>query len=163
MTTHIPAALLAAAPQHVTGIQGGHVLGTITLSGVSLACGLALVLGIRKSDRLKFLHHRDGAGAFAVVTGSVWMAAGGAWASTATGFYSVPTSVAGDGSGIPALGPGGMALFLGMMTFIPRWKRMLYPSVLGIATAVAAGVAGGIGGVVVNLISVTVTHITGGH
>lgn len=151
---------LATAPATVPTIAGGHVLGDVTLSAAALACAIVMVAGWRGSDRLKLLHHRDGAATWAIVTGSVWMAAGASWASTATGIASLPTSVLGSSGG--NLGAGGTALVLTLAAYIPRWKRTLYPTVLGIGAAVTYASAGGIWGVVVNAIRMVVAHFTGG-
>jgi hypothetical protein len=151
---------LATAPATVQGIHGGHVLGDVTLSAAALACAIVMIAGWRGSDRLKLLHHRDGAATWAIFTGSVWMAAGASWASTATGIASVPTSIIAGGGG--NLGAGGTALVLTLAAYIPKWKRTLIPTVLGIGAAVTYATAGGVWGVVVNAVRMTVAHFTGG-
>lgn len=152
---------LAAAPA-VQGVSGGHILGAVTLSGLALTCAVLMILGIRKADRLKPLHNRDGMGFFAIVTGSVFIAAGGAWASTATGIGGVPTSVLGSGSGIGDPGQGAIALVLTALTFCPKWSRLIVPAFLGISAAVVYGTAGGVWGMVVNIIRMAISRITGG-
>lgn len=157
--TSIPATFLAA-PQQVPAISGGNIAGAMTLSAVSLACAIVMIAGWRGSDRLKVLHQRDGAATWAIVTGTVWMAAGASWASTATGIASVPTSVI-EGSGTGSLGAGGTALVLTLAAYLPRWKRMVFPIVLGIGAAVAYVSAGGVWGVAVNAVRMIVAHFTG--
>ena len=152
--------VLAKAPAQVPMISGGHVAGSLTLSGVALACAIMLFLGWRKSDRLKFLHNRDGIGLFGLFTGTVWVAAGDSWASFAVGVASIPSGVLGDGS-VGNIGAGGTALVLTMLVFLPRWKRTVYPGLLSICAAVAYGTAGGAWGFYVNAVRLTVAHFTG--
>jgi hypothetical protein len=159
VTSHL---LLATTPEAVQGIQGGHILGTITLSGLALGAAITLILGARKADRLKVIHTRDGIGAFGIVTGTLWIAAGGAWASTAASIGSVPTSILGPGSGLGDPGQGGVALALTLLTFGPKWRRTLWPALLGVSAAVAYGTAGGVWGIAVNIVRMTVGHFTGG-
>lgn len=149
-----------AAPATVQGIHDGHVIGDVTLSAAALACAIVMVAAWRGSKRLAVLRTPDGAATWAIVTGSVWMAAGASWASTATGIASVPTSVIGGGGG--NLGAGGTALGLTLLTYTWPWKRTLYPTVLGIAAAVTYASAGGIWGVIVNAIRMVIGHFTGG-
>lgn len=154
--------IVTAAPATVQGVQGGHILGTATLSGMALICAVLLILGARKADRLKVIHNRDGIGMLGIVTGTVWVAAGGAWASTAASIGSVPTSVLGPGSGLGNPGEGIIALLLTVLTFAPKWRRTLWPALFGVAAATIYGTAGGIWGVLVNIIRVVVGHFTGG-
>jgi hypothetical protein len=154
--------IIAAAPAAVQGIQDGHIAGPMTLSGLSLVCAFALILAARKADRLKVIHTRDGIGAFGIFTGTVWIAAGSAWASTAASIGSIPTSVLGPGSGLGNPGQGAIALVLTLATFAPRWKKTIYPALLGLAAAATYGTAGGIWGVLVNIIRLVVGHFTGG-
>lgn len=157
--TSIPATFLAA-PQQVPAIHDGHIAGAMTLSGVSLACAIVMVAAWRGSKRLGPLRTPDGAAGWAIFTGSVWMAAGASWASTATGIASLPTSVIGGGGG--NYGAGGTALALTLLAFVWPWKRTLIPTVLGIGAAVTYASAGGVWGAIVNAIRMTVGHFTGG-
>jgi hypothetical protein len=153
---------LAAAPA-VQGVEGGHILGAITLSGLALGAAIILILGTRKADRLKVIHNRDGIGAFAIVTGTLWMAAGGSWVTAATSIGGVPTSFLGPDNGLGDPGQGGVALALTLLTFGPKWKRTAWPALLGIAASVAYGSAGGVWGIGVNVIRMAVGHLyTGG-
>ncbi|MEC3994014.1 hypothetical protein VSR01_10835 [Actinacidiphila sp. DG2A-62] len=151
---------LATAPANTPGM-GGHVLGSITLSGVALACALVLFFAVRKADRLKHLHSRDGIGAFGILTGTAWTAAGSSWAAAASGIAAVPTSVLGDGSGMGNPGAGGTALALTALTFLPGWKRTLWPALLGISAAVVYGAAGGVWGLLVTTARMLVGKLTG--
>lgn len=142
------------------GIAGGQLLGAVTISGLAMAAGYALLLGLRGSDKIK-IDSKDKAGWWGIVTGSLFEAAGGQWADVAEGVHDIPTSlITGSGLGNPGL--GGIALVLTIATFCPRWKRKLFPAVLGIASAVAYAQAGGIGGILVNLIRMVAGKITGG-
>lgn len=138
----------------------GSILGSITLSGLALGAAIALLLGIRGSDRIK-LNNRDKVGVFALLTGILWIAAGGAWASTAHGIGSVPASLLGPGSGLGNPGQGGIALALTLLVFGPRWKRLIWPALLAIAAAVTYGTAGGVWGIPVNVVLMAVGHVPG--
>lgn len=151
---------LAAAPATVQGIHGGHVLGDLTLSALSLACAIVMLAAWRGSKRLAVLKTPDGAASWAIFTGSVWMAAGASWGSTATGIASLPTSVLEGGGG--NLGAGGTALGLTLLAYVWPWKRTLIPTILGIAAAVTYASAGGVWGIVVNAVRMVVAHFTGG-
>lgn len=161
MTSSIPATFLAA-PAQVQGIHDGHILGAVTLSGLSLACAFALILASRKADRLKVIHTRDGIGAFGIFTGTVWTAAGSAWASTAASIGSIPTSVLGPDSGLGNPGQGGIAIVLTLATFAPKWRRTIWPAIFGLMAAATYGTAGGVWGILVNIIRLVVGHFTGG-
>lgn len=153
---------LAAAPATVPAISGGrHIAGSITLSGVALACAIVLFFAVRKADRLKRIHDRDGIGAFGIFTGTMWMAAGSSWAAAAAGIAAVPTSALGPGSGLGNPGEGGIAIALTALTFLPGWKRTLYPALLGIAAAVTYASAGGMWGLLVNTLRMLVAKVTG--
>lgn len=142
------------------GLSAG-LLGSITLSGLALGAAIALILGIRGSDRIK-LNNRDKIGVFALLTGILWIAAGGAWASTAHSIQSVPTSLLGPGSGLGNPGQGGIALALTLLVFGPKWKRLIWPALLAIAAAVTYGTAGGVWAIPVNIVLMTVQHVSGG-
>lgn len=137
-----------------------HFLGSITLSGLALAATIALILGIRGSDRIK-LHTRDRVGAFALLTGTLWLAAGGSWASLATGFGNVPASAIGTGSFFGDPGQGGIALALTLLVFGPRWKRLVWPALIALSAAAVYATAGGVWGIAVNSARMGVGHFTG--
>jgi len=152
---------LATAPATVQGIHGSHFLGSLTLSSLSLACGIVMLAAWRGAKRLTLLRTPDGAATWALVTGSVWMAAGASWGSAAGGIAAVPTSIiAGGDAG--NVGAGGTALVLTLVAYIWPWKKTLLPTILGIGCAVTYAAAGGIWGVVVNGIRVVVGQVTGG-
>jgi hypothetical protein len=152
---------LAAAPATVQGISGGHLLGSVTLSGLALAAALVLFFATRKADRLKLIHSRDGIGTVGIVTGTLWMAAGTSWASAATGIAAVTSSPVGPSSGLGNPGEGGLALALTALTFLPAWKRTIWPALLGISAAVVYASAGGVWGLFVNTVRMLVARLTG--
>lgn len=151
---------LATAPAQAPTIQDGHIAGSMTLSAAALLCAIVMVAALRGAKRLAVLRTPDGAVSWAIFTGSVWMAAGASWASTATGIASVPTSVVG---GEGNLGAGGVALVLTAVGYVWPWKqRLIVPIIIGIGAAVTYASAGGIWGVVPSSIRMVVGHFTGG-
>ncbi|MEU1805853.1 hypothetical protein [Streptomyces sp. NPDC019937] len=150
-----------SAPAAVQGITNGQLLGPITLSGGALASTIVLGLGVRGSDRIK-IDSKEKAGWTGIVTGTLYMAAGGAWADIGSGAGSIPTSVLGSDSGLGDPGLGGIALCLTLLTFGPRWKRKIWPALLGISDAVVYGQAAGVWGILINIIRMAVGHVTGG-
>lgn len=149
-----------AAPAAAPGIIGGQLLGAISVTGVAFACWVALILGIRGSDRIK-LNTRDRIGWWGIITGTLSVAAGGTWADIVNGIASIPQSALGSDSGLGNPGMGGTALILTLITFGPKWKRLLWPGLFGIAAAVIYGTAGGVWGILVNIIRMIVGQITG--
>lgn len=138
-----------------------NVLGSITLSGLALGAAVELVLATRGSGLFR-LHGRDKVGALGIVTGTLWMAAGGAWTSVATGIGGVPTSLLGPGSGIGDPGRGGLSLALTLLIFGAKWKKwMWWVAFLGIAAAVVYRTAGGVWAVPGNLVLRAVAWATG--
>ncbi|MFJ9096864.1 hypothetical protein ACIRIR_35905 [Streptomyces globisporus] len=138
--------LLAATD---TVIAAGPVLGSVGLSGLTLATGLVLLLGLRGSDRVKL--NRDKAGGIGIVWGTLAVAAGNLWGDVVKGISEVPTSLI-QGSGLGNIGLGGVALALTIITFFPGWKRLIWPALLGISAGVIYGQAGGIWGIGVGLV-----------
>ncbi|MEU0275517.1 hypothetical protein [Streptomyces sp. NPDC006307] len=143
------------------GISEGQIFGAVTLSGLSAAAAIGLVLGVRGSDRIK-INTKDKAAWWGIVTGTLWEAAGGAWSDIAEGIGSVPKGVLGEGSGFGNPGLGGIALVLTLLAFGPRWKRLIWPALLGISAAVVYAEAGGIWGILVNVVHLVAAKITGG-
>jgi hypothetical protein len=155
---------LAAAPAAVHGFDGGHFFGSITLSGAAAASAFLLVQAMRDSSKLAKikLTKPDGVGGLALASGTLFMAAGGAWEGFATGMASLPTSVAGPGSSLGDWGAGGTATLLTGLTFIPDWKRRLPPAFFGISAAVMYGPAGGLYGIAREAFTTVVGHFAGG-
>lgn len=142
----MPVSLLAATD---TAIAAGPVLGSVGISGLTLATGLVLLLGLRGSDRVKL--DRDKAGGIGIVWGTLAVAAGNLWGDVVKGISEVPTSLI-QGSGLGNIGLGGVALALTITTFFPGWKRLIWPALLGISAGVIYGQAGGIWGIGVGLV-----------
>ncbi|WP_063735606.1 hypothetical protein [Streptomyces sp. RTd22] len=150
-----------AAPAAVQGITGGHILGAITLSGLALGAAIALILGVRGSDIIK-IDNKKKAAWWGIITGTLFEAAGGTWADVAQGISDVPKSALGAGSGFGDPGLGGTALAITLLAFGPKWKRMVWPALLGIAGAVVFGQAGGAWGILVNVFRMAAAKIVGG-
>ncbi|MFE1545837.1 hypothetical protein ACFW61_36015 [Streptomyces microflavus] len=130
-------------------IAAGPVLGSVGISGLTLATGLLLLLGLRGSDRVSL--DRDKAGGFGIGFGTLAVAAGDLWGSVVKGISEVPTSLI-QGGGMGNIGMGGIALALTILTFFPKWKRLIWPALLGISAGVIYGQAGGIWGIGVGLV-----------
>ncbi|MFF0747425.1 hypothetical protein ACFYVL_44300 [Streptomyces sp. NPDC004111] len=138
---------LAAATDVV--LAAGPVFGSIGISGLALASGMLLMMGLRGSDRFKL--NRDKAGGVAIVFATLAMAAGETWGSVVKGIGEVPTSII-QGSGLGNIGLGGVAICLTLLTFFPKWKKMIWPIFYGISAGVVYAKAGGIWGVGVGLV-----------
>ncbi|WP_063752618.1 hypothetical protein [Streptomyces sp. NRRL S-350] len=126
-----------------------QMIGAITSTGFAAGSSLALIAGLRGSDRISL--KRDTATGLGFVTGSLWIAAGSMWLDFANNVNEIPSSVFGDG-GVGNVGPGGVVLCLGITALCFKWKKMIVPAVLGISMAVSAQAAGGLGGTAVNAI-----------
>ncbi|MEU7092971.1 hypothetical protein [Kitasatospora aureofaciens] len=124
-----------------------QIIGPITASGFAAASTLTLVVGLRGSDRIPL--RRDTAGVLGFATGSLWLGAGTTWVNLANDVHEIPSSLLGS-EGYGDLGTGGTLLCMAILTFGPKWKKMIMPALLGISLAVAAKIAGGLGGVAVN-------------
>jgi hypothetical protein len=152
--------LVLAAPGAVEGITGGQVLGTVTYSALAATAAICLIAGLRGSDRVK-LNTRDRAGAFAIVTGTLLVAAGGAWTQIANSLGDGAAGAFSDTSGLGDFGQGGTSLALTALTFVPKWRKLLIPAVLGIAAAVTFHTAGGTWGLIIKAILTPAGIITG--
>ncbi|MFF6896096.1 hypothetical protein ACFY8Z_36510 [Streptomyces microflavus] len=130
-------------------IAAGPVLGSVGISGLTLATGLLLLLGLRGSDRVSL--DRDKSGGIGIAFGTLAVAAGDLWGSVVQGISEVPTSLI-QGSGMGNIGFGGVALALTILTFLPKWQRLIWPALLGISAGVIYGQAGGIWGIGVGLV-----------
>lgn len=154
----------AAAHTHVTaapGIHGLQLAGPITISALAGLSTIAFVAGLRGSDRIK-INNKDQALLWGFLTGTLWMAAGGTWGDFGNSMGEVGLGLTTDtGFGDPGL--GGSACILLLIAWAWPWKkRMLWPALLGLAGAVLAGQAGGIPGIVVNIIRMLAAKISGG-
>ncbi|WP_371793776.1 hypothetical protein OG285_38460 [Streptomyces sp. NBC_01471] len=138
--------LLAATD---VALAGGPILGSVGMSGLTLASGLLLLLGLRGSDRVRL--NRDKAAGAGIAFGTLAVAAGNLWGDVVRGISEVPTSLI-QGSGMGNIGLGGVALALTILAFCPKWKKLIWPALLGISASVIYGQAGGIWGIGVNLV-----------
>ncbi|RLU82072.1 hypothetical protein CTZ27_31485 [Streptomyces griseocarneus] len=142
-------ALLTAAA--VPGITGGKFLGTITVVGVAVPATIAFIAGIRGSDTIK-INNKKKAMWWGIVIGNLWIAAGGTLADIARGVGDISKGVLGGSDlwGDPGL--GGLAFILAACAWAPKWKKTIWPAVFGLATGVIMTEAGGLWGVIANLI-----------
>ncbi|MFJ7786882.1 hypothetical protein ACIQY8_30170 [Streptomyces albidoflavus] len=122
-------------------MAAGPILGSVGMSGLTLTTGIALLAGLRGSDRVSL--NRDSAGGIGIVFGTLAMAAGTVWREVATGVASVPTALV-QGDAFGSIGIGGVALACTALTFLPKWRRPIWPALLGIADGVLYAQAGGI-------------------
>ncbi|MFC8494730.1 hypothetical protein ACFUJU_28840 [Streptomyces sp. NPDC057235] len=130
-------------------IAAGPVFGSLGTSGLALGTGITLLAGLRGSDRVKL--DRDKAGALGIGFGTLGSAAGDMWASLTQGIAAVPTSLV-QGDAFGNIGMGGVALAITATTFLFKWKRLLWPALLGISAGVIYGQAGGIWAIGHNLV-----------
>ncbi|MEU5499916.1 hypothetical protein [Streptomyces griseofuscus] len=130
-------------------IAAGPILGSVGMSGLTLTTGMVMLAGLRGSDRVKL--DRDKAGGVGIALGTFGGAAGALWASLTTGVAAVPTSLI-QGTVGGNIGLGGVALGLTAWTFLFKWKRLVWPGLLGISAGVIYGQAGGIWAIGHNLV-----------
>lgn len=157
LTTTSPAPPTALAAE----INGMQFLGAVTLSGLALLSAIAFVAGLRGSDKVK-INNKDQAMVWGFITGTLWVAAGGTWADFANGAGDIGQGLTRDtGFGDPGLGGSAIALLLTAWAW-PWKRRMLWPALLSLMGAVLAGQAGGLPGIVVNVIRTIAAKLTGG-
>ncbi|MEU9568180.1 hypothetical protein AB0D16_40485 [Streptomyces sp. NPDC048161] len=130
-------------------IAAGPILGSVGMSGLTFTTGLAMLAGLRGSDRISL--DRDKAAGLGIALGTFAGAAGDLWASVTTGVAAVPTSLI-QGTAGGNIGLGGVALGVTAWAFIFKWKRMVWPSLLGISAGVIYGQAGGLWAIGHNLV-----------
>jgi hypothetical protein len=130
-------------------IAAGPILGSVGTSGLTLTTGMVMLAGLRGSDRVKL--DRDKAGGIGIALGTFGGAAGDLWSDLTTGVAEVPTSLI-QGTVGGNIGLGGVALALTAWTFLFKWRRLVWPSLLGISAGVMYGQAGGIWAIGHNLV-----------
>ncbi|MFI1535538.1 hypothetical protein [Streptomyces anandii] len=123
-------------------------LGSFTLSGLAACMLFALVLGVRGSDRVK-IDSKEKVTGWALVTGSVCLAAGGNWRDIITGIGSIPNTAVSQ-SGFNNWGAAGMAIFLTLAAWGPKWKKLRWPALFALAASMYWIEAGGVGAVLLN-------------
>lgn len=154
---------LLAAPAQAPGISGGQIFGAVTASGAALIAGTGLILGLRGSDWGPLvINNKRRAAWWGIVTGTIWVAAGGTWAEIANGVGSVPPGLFSGASGFGDPGQGAIAIFLTCCAFGPKWgAKTAPPAVIGLMAGVVYGTAGGVWGILVNIVRMAVGIITG--
>ncbi|WP_328434541.1 hypothetical protein [Streptomyces sp. NBC_00425] len=155
-----------AAPAQAPGITGGQIFGTVLTSGVALAAGVGLILGLKGSDWGPLvINNKKKAAWWGIFTGTAWMAAGGTWADLAQGLGSVPPALLSGNNGFGDPGLGAVAIVLTMIAFGAKWgSKTTPPALIGIMAAVVYAKAGGIWGILVNVINMVIGIVTGlGH
>lgn len=139
---------------------GAQFLGPATTSGLALAASCILYWGWRGSDLIR-LENKYKMGGWGIFTGILMTAAGGSWADVANGVGGVPASVIGSGNPLGNPGQGIVALILTLAVFAPKWKRLIFPALLGISAAVTYGTAGGVWSIFSNTARMAIGHWTG--
>ncbi|MGV9427098.1 hypothetical protein ACWDO7_22780 [Streptomyces sp. NPDC003656] len=146
---------LAAAPT-----LKGTWLGTVTLSGIAACMMLALVLGVRGSDRIK-INTKEKVAGWALLTGSVCLAAGGNWHDAITGIGSIPQTAVAQG-GVSDWGDAGYAIFLTLCAFGPKWHKLRWPALFALTASPYWVQAGGVGAVILNSARMSLGHLGAG-
>lgn len=149
--------ITSAAPA-VQGITGGHILGSLTVSGLAFAGAIAFIAGLRGSDTIKISTKKQ-AMWWGIIIGNLWVAAGQMWGDIAAGIGDISKGILGGGSGLGDPGLGGIALILCLCAWAPRWKRTVWPALFGLAAGVIFGEAGGIWGIFVNVVRMIIDVI----
>ncbi|MFD8549785.1 hypothetical protein [Streptomyces sp. NPDC059649] len=134
---------------HTVVLAAGPVLGSVGMSGLTLTTGLGLLAGLRGSDRISL--DRDKAGGLGITFGTLAIAAGSLWGDVVKGVAEVPTSLI-KGSAMGDIGLGGVALAITATTFVFKWKRLIWPALLGVSAGVIYAQAGGIWAIGHNLV-----------
>lgn len=151
---------LAAAPA-APGINGMQFLGPLTFTGLAALSTVALIAGLRGSDRIK-INNKDQALKWGFITATLWTGAGGTWADFGNSAGEIGKGLtSGIGLGDPGL--GGSACLLLLIAWAWPWeKRVIWPALLSLSGAVLAGQAGGIPGIPVSIIRMLAAKMSGG-
>lgn len=151
---------LLAAPAEAPGITGMQFLGPLTFTGLALLSTIALIAGLKGSDRVK-IDTKDQALKWGFITATLWIGAGGTWADFGESAGEIGKGLTQSvGLGDPGLGGSACALLL--IAWAWRWKRMIWPALLSLSGAVLAGQAGGLLGIPVSVIRMLATKMSGG-
>lgn len=153
--------LIAAAPAAPPGINGMQFLGPMTFTGLAALSTIALIAGLRGSDRIE-IRNKDQALKWGFVTATLWIGAGGTWGDFGQSAGELGLGLtSGIGLGDPGL--GGSACILLLIAWAWPWKtRVIFPTVLALSGAVLAGQAGGVLGIPVSIIRLLATKMSGG-
>lgn len=148
---------VAAAP----GISDGQIMGPVYAGGAAAIAWTGLILGVRGSDwALVAMPNKKRAAWWGIATGTLSMAAGGQIASFVKGMGTVPIGILGEGSIFGNPGLGAVAAVLTMIAFGGKWTKPFVPAVLGIMAGYVYGQAGGLWGILVNVINTTIGNFT---
>ncbi|MFC9825270.1 hypothetical protein OG444_40610 (plasmid) [Streptomyces sp. NBC_01232] len=132
-------------------LAAGPVLGGVGVTGLAVADGYLLLLGLRGAKRVKL--DRDKAAWMGIVFGVLAIATGGTIGQLVQGVATVPTSVGqGLDFGASDLAPAAVAILLGITTFVPDWKKLGWPAVFGICLGASAASIGGLWQIANNLV-----------
>lgn len=132
-------------------LAAGPILGGIGVTGLAVADGFLLLLGLRGAKRVKL--DRDKAAAMGIVLGVLAIATGGTLGQLVQGVATVPTSVGqGIKFGASDLAPAAVALIVGIATFFPDWKKLGWPALFGICLGASAANIGGLWQIANNLV-----------
>lgn len=136
-------------------------LGPVTFTGLAAMSTVALIAGLRGSDRVK-INNKDQALAWGFVTATLWIGAGGTWADFGSSAGEIGKGLtSGIGMGDPGL--GGSACLMLLIAWAWPWKgRVIWPALFALSGAVLAGQAGGIPGIPVSIIRMIATKMSGG-
>lgn len=153
--------VLAAAHAAPPGINGMQFLGPVTFTGLALLSTVALIAGLRGSDRIK-INNKDQALKWGFITATLWVGAGGTWAEFGNSAGEIGKGLtSGIGLGDPGLGASACTLLLIAWAW-PWGNRVIWPALLALSGAVLAGQAGGIPGIPVSIIRMLAAKMSGG-
>jgi len=152
---------LLAAPPAAPGIHGMQFLGPLTFTGLAAMSTVALIAGLRGSDRIH-IRNKDQALKWGFITATLWIGAGGTWADFGNSAGEIGKGLtSGVGLGDPGL--GGSACLLLLIAWAWPWgNRVIWPALLALSGAVLAGQAGGIPGIPVSIIRMLAAKMSGG-
>lgn len=140
----------------VTGVQAGHVLGTLGASGAALAVTVILVMGVRGKHRLKFDPMQAAIVAF--VAGTLYAAAAEIWSTPGDITMALTQAVQGSVGG--NVGMGAIAVIITVTIYGAKLKTRT-SAFLGIAAATVYAAAGGIWGILPTVLASTMNHALG--
>lgn len=137
---------------------GGSFLGSVGVSGLAFAMGFLLFSGLRGSDRVKL--DRDKAGVLGILFSTLAASASGMWGNFASGAADIPRGLM-EGLSFGNIGLGAVALGSCLMIFIPKWKNLWAPSILGVGAGWTFAGAGGIWSLATTLITTMAMKLGG--
>jgi hypothetical protein len=143
------------------GLGGGKFLGTITVAGIAGGLTIMFIAGLRGSDTIK-INDKKKALIWGLAIGQLWVAAGGTLAEIGQGIHQVSTDVFGGSELLGSSpGQGGVCFILAAIAYAPRWKRLVWPALCGLAIGIGAAEAGGIWSLLANVFHMLLSAIAG--